>query len=499
MLVEPTFQNDFEVVIGLVGAIGTNLELVSTAISEKLSGVGYSAEEVRLSSLMKVDAAQISSKGYYEAAMDRGDALREKYRSGDLVAALAVVEMMTRRAGADRERRHAFVLRSLKHPEEIELLRSTYRSRFVAVGVYESKEERGRHLNGLLEDEDPGAKDRPGRVAHLIDRDEVDTNNPFGQNVRDAFAASDYFLTMGPSLDDEVRRMIGLLFGEPFLTPTRDEVGMFVAYAASLRSADPGRQVGAVIATPEGELLAAGSNEVPRAGGGEYWVGDEADGRDFKIGHDHNKRQTRRSVREFIDALGLDNLLSDELMKMSSEDRVKRIFDSPSADLRGTRIMSLIEFGRIVHAEMSAISQAARSTISVKGATIFTTAFPCHMCMRLIIASGIARIVYVDPYPKSLAMDMYADSVAHGEEDGLVAVEAFRGASWSIYPKVFSATNRKRKPDGAFVAVDRTTLRMRLAELEPLLNAQTLEDQVPVAMSAVEDTFEDVKEGDGNA
>jgi cytidine deaminase len=54
-----------------------------------------------------------------------------------------------------------------------------------------------------------------------------------------------------------------------------------MAHLARLRSASPDRQVGAAIADSKGRLLSMGANEVPKAGGGQYWPGDPEDGRDY--------------------------------------------------------------------------------------------------------------------------------------------------------------------------------------------------------------------------
>ncbi len=70
-----------------------------------------------------------------------------------------------------------------------------------------------------------------------------------------------------------------------------------------------------------------------------------------------------------------------------------------------------MEFGRIVHAEMSAITDAARRGLSVKDATLYCTTFPCHMCARHILAAGIMRVVYIEPYPKSMAKELYKGSL----------------------------------------------------------------------------------------
>ncbi len=53
---------------------------------------------------------------------------------------------------------------------------------------------------------------------------------------------------------------------------------------------------------------------------------------------------------------------------------------------------------RTIHAEANAIAQAALNGVSVEGATIYTTASPCYDCTKLILNSGIKKIVYGEFY-----------------------------------------------------------------------------------------------------
>jgi dCMP deaminase len=53
---------------------------------------------------------------------------------------------------------------------------------------------------------------------------------------------------------------------------------------------------------------------------------------------------------------------------------------------------------RTVHAEGNAIAQAASRGISVAGATAYLTARPCWPCCKLLLNSGIVRIVYAASY-----------------------------------------------------------------------------------------------------
>lgn len=52
----------------------------------------------------------------------------------------------------------------------------------------------------------------------------------------------------------------------------------------------------------------------------------------------------------------------------------------------------------VLHSESNAIAKLARSTQSSEGATLYTTLSPCFECAKLIIQSGIARVVYGEKY-----------------------------------------------------------------------------------------------------
>lgn len=63
-----------------------------------------------------------------------------------------------------------------------------------------------------------------------------------------------------------------------------------------------------------------------------------------------------------------------------------------------------------VHAEQNAITQAARLGVSVDGATLYCTHQPCTICTRIIINSGIKRVVYKNPYPDEFSMQLFEEA-----------------------------------------------------------------------------------------
>ena len=58
------------------------------------------------------------------------------------------------------------------------------------------------------------------------------------------------------------------------------------------------------------------------------------------------------------------------------------------------------------HSEMNAITQASRMGISIKNGTLYCTHKPCSLCSKLIINSGIIRVVYREDYPEKLGEEL---------------------------------------------------------------------------------------------
>jgi len=59
-----------------------------------------------------------------------------------------------------------------------------------------------------------------------------------------------------------------------------------------------------------------------------------------------------------------------------------------------------------IHAEQNAIIQAAKLGSSIDGATLYCTHQPCVICAKMIVNSGISRVVYKYGYPDEFALEM---------------------------------------------------------------------------------------------
>ncbi len=65
-----------------------------------------------------------------------------------------------------------------------------------------------------------------------------------------------------------------------------------------------------------------------------------------------------------------------------------------------------VELCRGLHAEMNALLQGARYGIRMDGATLYSTHVPCSLCSKMIINTGIVRVVAAVEYPDSFGYDM---------------------------------------------------------------------------------------------
>ncbi len=63
-----------------------------------------------------------------------------------------------------------------------------------------------------------------------------------------------------------------------------------------------------------------------------------------------------------------------------------------------------------VHSEQNAIVQAAKLGLSVDGATLYNTHSPCSICAKLIINSGIERVVYRHDYPDEFSRELLGEA-----------------------------------------------------------------------------------------
>lgn len=62
-----------------------------------------------------------------------------------------------------------------------------------------------------------------------------------------------------------------------------------------------------------------------------------------------------------------------------------------------------------IHAEQNAIIQAAKLGVSIEGATLYCTHQPCVICAKMIVNSGINRVIYGEGYPDKFAIEIFKE------------------------------------------------------------------------------------------
>jgi deoxycytidylate deaminase len=461
-----------ELFFALVYPVGTDADLVVDVLSSALVNVDYHPEVVRLIDRLAPHTSQDVFTRYMQR-MDDGNELRKRCNRADAFALFYASAMTGERAAvlplkevaARTQPRHAYIIRSLKRPEEVNTLRDMYGDALIVLAAHSPRQARSDRLTWQIarsSTEATSSESRRPQAEQLIARDEIESGDQqFGQQVSETFPMADMFVDASDreTLERSITRFIETLFGYPFHTPTRAEYGMFHAQGAALRSSDLSRQVGAAITNDDGEILALGTNEVPKAGGGLYWEdGVESDRRDFTYGYDVGRDIKQRALRQVLERLGQRRMLNEKPDALVAE---------AWTEVMGTDLVNVTEYGRGVHAEMAAIVDAARRGISIAGCTLYTTTFPCHVCARHIVSAGITNVVYNEPYPKSFARFLHLDSIAIDDPqaaEGRTRFVPFTGLAPHLYVRLFrmGRGSRQDRETGTVAKWDKTTAESQL-------------------------------------
>lgn len=476
-----------ELVVGLVSPLGVSNRPLADALKASLDSVGYATRMIEAIDLVRgfLRAVEPVLPRYelYDLRMTLGNRFRQSLGRNDAVAlaAMAAIRGQREEQMGDARRpipRCAYVIRSLKTRQEVDTLRRVYGPHFILIAAHASRERRRQGLTELFLRDHPTEPERCREQAErLMARDEREYDDPHGQDLGDVFHRADVFVdAIEPA--PQIQRFIDLVFGHPFRTPTPAELAMFQAFGAALRSSAR-RQVGATITTKDGDVVALGTNEVARPFGGQYWEGDKHDGRDHRRASNTTDALVDGVLRDLLARLRKKNWLGAELAAAGVNALAARArhellppcADGPDDPLSlhdEALVEGLMEFIRPVHAEMAAISSAARRGVSIEGGTLYSTTFPCHECARHIVATGLKEVVFIEPYPKSRVAEMFDDSIVVDDDDcRRVPFKPYVGVAPGLYMQVFRAPRRKDERGQPLVwDAIRTTQKPRLITSE---------------------------------
>lgn len=445
-----------ELFFGLVAPIGTDISQGIIGLRDSLSRLGYTVKEIKVTDIYQFLSKYITpttklektpESERYTSHIKYGNQLRQHFKDNAFLAYMAIAQIARRRASTKQPEdgspntKIAYIINQLKRNEEVELLRSLYGSNFFQISIYSRKGARVQNLAAkFASTAKSSSRDRYlSKAEEIIQIDLNEKSNKYGQRIIKIFHDADVIFNADiekPSIIEQSDRFIRLLFGSNSISPNRLEYGMFIAKAAALRTLDLSRQVGAAIFSQDGEIITMGSNEVPKGTGGTYWCDEAFDDREYKRGFDANETRKNGALHDLLHRAGLSTDVTDDILE--------------------SQFMDVLEYGRIIHAEMSAIVDAARIGRSTKDSILYCTTFPCHMCAKHIVGSGIKSVIYLEPYPKSLVFELHSDSVdVEGNDRGKyknynsVKFEHFYGIAPRRYRELFERQSRKN--NGEFV------------------------------------------------
>lgn len=477
-----------ELIIGVCSPIGSKREIVISSIQKRLEkDYKYEVEIIKLSDFITAYHSQQceDEKGRtprYTELMHKikgGDFLRTNYSNGSILIELAIKKIREDREHIEttdiKGRRKCYIIDSLKNIEELKLLRGVYREIFYFFSIFSPEDERKEILinKGLSLHE----------VEELINTDEYE-NNIHGQNVRDTFIEGDFFIRISKGnenkIDKRIERCIHLIFNSEIITPDNSETAMYNAKSAAGNSACLSRQVGAAITDKDGISIASGWNDVPKFGGNLYGDSDLNSKRCKDLGYCSNVTTKNEIVDDIITKI--ESILYSE--KNSNLKIIRNQSDAKIDEIRKiiqkSKVKNIIEYSRSIHAEMHAIIIGSQLTGSrMVGGSLFCTTYPCHNCARHIVLAGIKEIYYIEPYKKSLGIQLHNDSLTEDELDETkVRILPYDGVAPRRYLDFFLQNGNERKTNDGNVKkqkLDEALPKIRLSlQAIPVLENQAI-------------------------
>lgn len=396
-------------IIGVTGHFGAG----RTTVSEYLCGVGDGFQHIQMSALL--DEAEDRHMRVAQL-QEQGDQLR-KEKGADAVARIAVDCMGSCDAPG-------YVIDGIKNPDEARLFSGC--GRFYLVAVQASEETRWSRVENRVGD----SRDEFDRIKKK-DHREVDRWGivvPSGQRVADCIPLADAMvwndrppvsMTGGGNaatlakLRDKIGRLYGLMVQPQSVAPSVMEVRMVQAFAIARLSSCLQRQVGAVITDSEGHtVLSDGWNEVPE---GSEFCGDE-----FGMCYRAQLRESDLTqMAELFLCRACGSKLDEELRCQPCERSYKDELTSRKN----------LDYCRALHAEEEAILQSRKQGVALDGTTMFVTTYPCALCAKKIVSSGIKTVIFAEPYDVPEAEEFFRQAG--------IEVRAFEGFTPRSFERAF--------------------------------------------------------------
>jgi len=311
-------------------------------VAKKLKEEGY--KYISLSDVIRKEAEKRGLEQTRENLQDIGNELRRNYGPG--ILGLKIRETIEAEEGAIFGTGN-WIIDGVRNPHEITEIKKIPKSHLLAVTaslptITERLKSRKR----------PGeAEVTEKEIFEKLKKESGIGENESGQQVQKCLDNSEFLIINEGSLeelDKKLKHFTALMEGAD--RPSFDETFMEIAYTWAKRSTCLRRSVGAVIAKDK-QQLTAGYNGAPRG----------------------------------IPHCAVTGCIREKLSVPSGK----------NAELcRGT------------HAEQNAITQAAKLGISLEGSTLYCNTFPCVICTKMILNSGITKVIYDCDYDDPLSKEI---------------------------------------------------------------------------------------------
>jgi hypothetical protein len=218
------------------------MKLISQSVEAAFQEMGYGSIPVKLTEEMaeypitdpalKEDIDQYAgadSLNTYMRKMSQANALRKQYDDPAVLARIAIDAIQTERSAETKSptkllSKHVFIIRQLKRPEEVDLLRKVYGRQFILASAYAPEILRREQLCERMKRElstSVKAIDIGHQADRLMDRDAREDHEELGQQLRDTFHLADVFIDGidKAEMDSKLKRFVAAFFGRNDIIP----------------------------------------------------------------------------------------------------------------------------------------------------------------------------------------------------------------------------------------------------------------------------------------
>jgi len=453
------------IILGFTGTIGSGCTYIAEAIEHE-----YKYKYFSLSDILRNIAAK---KGLNNPSVDDlqtlGNNLRAKYGNSYLVQELLKFIKKGDLPGlkSDKGTLKGIIIDSIRNDGEVYTLRQfPYFYLFSVHSGFELRKQR------TLRDKKFKSKEEFKNADHRDKAEDIQ----YGQQVAKCNDLADFIINNDKNIpqraSQEKKKFIDRVYNNyvllvehkqegvilPDNLPTTNETLMTMAYAESQRSSCLKRKVGAIIAeinhssfgngsdnriNESVNIISSGHNEVP-LGSIPCAFNPEYE----KCYRDHLQEEHAKKIK-FCPNCGEEIKLSSQKCKKCKHEiktfikvcpdcknEIDVQYKCPKCDKEVFKEYligagKLLDMCKALHAEENALlSLKKHGGENFRNTVLYTTTFPCNLCANKIVASGINKVVYADPYPMKEAKTILAA--------GKVEIEKFEGIKSSAYFKLYN-------------------------------------------------------------